>query len=307
MTLSASTGGSFDLYVTVPTTGYVGQTLVIKCWVKLGTATNWNLSINNSQTWNTAGGKTFTSADGLKISAFTQISLTFACPSLANFNVHVGSHANTIYGQATQIAGTCFVYGWQIFVKGQKSILESNLTVNGTVTANDGFQTSGNLTLSNSFAGQAYFGQYVSSSSYRTFTRDLSGGFEGFYTGALGTTFVGGITTNGSSTSYNTTSDYRLKDNVQSMTEAISRLQQVRVCRFNFLSTPDKIVDGFIAHEVQAVVPEAVHGEKDAVDEDGNPVYQGIDQGKMVPLLWGALQEAILRIEALESRRREDT
>ena len=76
----------------------------------------------------------------------------------------------------------------------------------------------------------------------------------------------------------------------------------MRVCRFNFLSNPDKIVDGFIAHEVQAVVPEAVHGEKDAVDEDGNPLYQGIDQGKMVPLLWGALQEAILRIEALEAK-----
>ena len=86
------------------------------------------------------------------------------------------------------------------------------------------------------------------------------------------------------------------------MTEAILRLQQLRVCRFNFLSNPDKVVDGFIAHEVQAVVPEAVHGEKDAVDEDGNPLYQGIDQGKMVPLLRGALREAILRIEALEAK-----
>ena len=53
---------------------------------------------------------------------------------------------------------------------------------------------------------------------------------------------------------------------------------------------------------MQAVVPEAVHGEKDAVDEEGNPVYQGIDQGKLVPLLWGALQEAILRIETLEAK-----
>jgi hypothetical protein len=60
-------------------------------------------------------------------------------------------------------------------------------------------------------------------------------------------------------------------------------------------------MDGFLAHEAQAVVPEAVTGEKDAVDDDGNPVYQGIDQSKLVPLLTAALQEAIGRIETLEA------
>jgi hypothetical protein len=52
---------------------------------------------------------------------------------------------------------------------------------------------------------------------------------------------------------------------------------------------------------VQTVVPEAITGEKDAVDDDGNPVYQGIDQSKLVPLLTAALQEAIGRIETLET------
>jgi hypothetical protein len=61
-------------------------------------------------------------------------------------------------------------------------------------------------------------------------------------------------------------------------------------------------VDGFIAHEAQDVVPEAVTGEKDAVDADGNPEYQGIDQSKLVPLLTAALQEALKRIEALEAQ-----
>jgi hypothetical protein len=61
----------------------------------------------------------------------------------------------------------------------------------------------------------------------------------------------------------------------------------------------DKTVDGFIAHEAQAVVPEAITGEKDEVDADGNPVYQGIDQSKLVPLLTAALQEAIAKIEVL--------
>jgi len=62
------------------------------------------------------------------------------------------------------------------------------------------------------------------------------------------------------------------------------------------------VVDGFIAHEAAEVVPESVTGEKDAVDEDNNPLYQGIDQSKVVPLLTAALQEAISKIEQLETR-----
>ncbi|MBM4179755.1 MAG: hypothetical protein FJ211_10575, partial [Ignavibacteria bacterium] len=72
--------------------------------------------------------------------------------------------------------------------------------------------------------------------------------------------------------------------------------------RFNFIADPDKTVDGFIAHEVQDIVPEAIHGEKDAVDDEGNPIYQGIDKSKLVPLLTAALQEAVAKIETLEAR-----
>jgi hypothetical protein len=114
--------------------------------------------------------------------------------------------------------------------------------------------------------------------------------------------FRGSITTNASSTAYNTSSDYRLKENIVLLTGAIDRLQQIPVHRFNFIADPDKTVDGFIAHEAQAVVPECVTGEKDAVDEDGNPVYQGIDQSKLVPLLTAALQEAIAEIASLKNR-----
>ena len=113
---------------------------------------------------------------------------------------------------------------------------------------------------------------------------------------------VGSIQTDGSATSYNTSSDYRLKENVVEVTDGITRLQQLKPSRFNFIVDPDKTVDGFIAHEAQAVVPECVTGEKDAVDADGNPVYQGIDQSKLVPLLTAALQEAIAKIESLEAR-----
>ena len=113
---------------------------------------------------------------------------------------------------------------------------------------------------------------------------------------------VGSISTSASATAYTTSSDYRLKENVVPLTNAIDRLQQIPVHRFNFIADPDTVVDGFIAHEAQEVVPECVIGTKDEVDDDGNPVYQGIDQSKLVPLLTAALQEAIAEIASLKDR-----
>jgi hypothetical protein len=112
----------------------------------------------------------------------------------------------------------------------------------------------------------------------------------------------GTISVTTTATSYNTSSDYRLKENVTPVTDGITRLQQLKPSRFNFIAAPGCTVDGFIAHEVQSVVPEAITGEKDAVDADGKPQYQGIDQSKLVPLLTAALQEAVAKIESLESR-----
>ncbi len=113
---------------------------------------------------------------------------------------------------------------------------------------------------------------------------------------------VGTITCTTSNTAYNTSSDYRLKENVVDMTGAIDRVKQLSPKRFNFIIDADKTVDGFIAHEAQAIIPEAITGEKDAVDDNGDAIMQGIDQSKIVPLLTGALKEAIAKIEALETR-----
>ena len=113
---------------------------------------------------------------------------------------------------------------------------------------------------------------------------------------------VGSITNTSTSTAYNTSSDYRLKENVVPLTGAIDRINQLKPSQFNFIADPDRIVDGFLAHEAQEVVPECVTGEKDAVDDEGNPIYQGIDQSKMVPLAIAAIQEAIAKIETLEAK-----
>jgi len=113
---------------------------------------------------------------------------------------------------------------------------------------------------------------------------------------------VGYITYSNTATAYITSSDYRLKENITEITDGISRVKQLNPSRFNFIADPDKIVDGFIAHEVQDIVPEAVSGEKDAVNEDGSINPQGIDQSKLVPLLTAALQEAIALIESQQSQ-----
>jgi len=142
----------------------------------------------------------------------------------------------------------------------------------------------------------------------------------------------GSILGNSSSVSYNTSSDYRLKENVDYTWDATTRLKQLKPARFNFIvDDTNTLVDGFIAHEVSSVVPEAITGEKDAMkdeeyevtpaveevrDEEGNitteaveavmgtrsvPDYQGIDQSKLVPLLVKTIQELEARITALES------
>jgi len=119
-------------------------------------------------------------------------------------------------------------------------------------------------------------------------------------------TQVGSIAINSSSTSFNTSSDYRLKENAVAISDGITRLKTLKPYRFNFIAdndadgNPTETVDGFFAHEVTAV-PEAISGEKDAVDSDNNPIHQGIDQSKLVPLLTSALQEAITKIETLEA------
>lgn len=191
----------------------------------------------------------------------------------------------------------------------------------GTSTGNVGIGTtspSSPLHIQKTLSGgqvMAYFDGTVGPSTYgalnvRVDNIDYGTGMRfyrsGIYdSGAIGfingTSTVGSININTSSTSYNTTSDYRLKENLTEITDGIDRIKQLKPKRFNFIGDTT-VVDGFIAHEAKQVVPEAVTGEKDEVLPNGDPVYQGIDQAKIVPLLTAALQEAITKIEVLENR-----
>ena len=135
---------------------------------------------------------------------------------------------------------------------------------------------------------------------------------------------VGDIRTNGSGASFNSASDYRLKENQVTLSNALTRLNNLKPYRFNFKADSDTTLDGFFAHEVQEVVPEAVSGTKDQMKPiqyqpgddipEGKQVYdvkeystteidpQKLDASKLVPLLVAALQEADDKIVALTTR-----
>ena len=222
------------------------------------------------------------------------------------------SYASTTYSTIEMLPGTIYLgarsgtfYNGPVTIQnGQVTAFQFTGTLSGAVYSSYAEFTGGNLPASWQGSGKAY----ISEGSIRA----TNGGVvlalsRASTTGAIAafqysTTTIGSISVTTSSTAYNTTSDYRLKENVVPMTSALARLNSLKPSRFNFIADPDKTVDGFIAHEVQAVVPEAIHGEKDAVDEDGNPEYQGIDQSKLVPLLVGALQELSAKVEVLESK-----
>ena len=153
------------------------------------------------------------------------------------------------------------------------------------------------------------FGVYCNSESHGTIAT-IKGGISGTPQSTL--TFIsfqrndggtrGSITANTNvGVAYNTTSDYRLKENIVAISDGITRLKTLKPSRFNWKEDTSITVDGFLAHEVTAV-PEAITGTKDEVDENDKPVYQSIDQSKLVPLLTAALQEAVAKIEVLETK-----
>jgi hypothetical protein len=158
--------------------------------------------------------------------------------------------------------------------------------------------SSGSTTLANSdtaFVPDAGYGQYLvlgntygSGKTYVTFKYNATG--------------IGTIAANStSSVAYNTTSDYRLKENIFPMTGALAKITALKPCTYTW-KLDGSSSQGFIAHELAEIVPECVTGAKDAVDAEGNPKYQGIDTSFLVATLTAAIQEQQALIETLTQR-----
>jgi hypothetical protein len=160
-------------------------------------------------------------------------------------------------------------------------------------------------------SGNLLLGQ-TGQSSTEKFGLTFAAGNAGIYTKVASTatqyhlTFnngsvVGAISTNGSLTTYSVSSDYRLKENIVPLTGALNKISQLKPSIYNYKTDPTTPIEGFIAHELQEVVPHAVVGEKDAVDADGKPVYQGVDASFLIPHLVAAIQEQQALITQLQA------
>jgi hypothetical protein len=152
--------------------------------------------------------------------------------------------------------------------------------------------------------GTAYFGAGLSlgspASSGCASIFAAGGSGNHFRFGNVTNGIVGGISTTTSATTYSTSSDYRLKNTIAPMTGALEKVALLKPCTYKW-NTDGSDGEGFIAHELQSVVPQCVTGEKDAVDTDGKPVYQGIDTSFLVATLTAAIQEQQALITQLQA------
>jgi hypothetical protein len=162
------------------------------------------------------------------------------------------------------------------------NLLVGTTTYRGRVTSEDAGSNSSNSPMGVNVTSASGSGACYVLTSYR-----------------LGT-LVGSITNTSTATAYNTSSDYRLKENIAPMTGALATVAKLKPCTYSWKSTGEA-GQGFIAHELQEVVPDCVTGEKDAVDADGNPKYQGIDTSFLVATLTAAIQELNAKFEAYKA------
>ena len=205
-----------------------------------------------------------------------------------------------ITGSSTSVAGqTSAATANSVAVRGSNgSINASAISCGGLTYASSGAGFFGNTTTNGD--GVVRTGAYDNSATAIT-TNQVTGNYHmAFYFNGSNIGSVYGTTSN---CSFNTTSDYRLKENVIPLADSLNIIEKIKPRSFNFIAEPDKTYDGFIAHELAKVVPYAVTGEKDAVDEQGGIKPQQVDYSKLVAVLVGAVQELSARVKELENNK----
>ena len=211
------------------------------------------------------------------------------------FSCEAGTTGNTY--RTRGIAGTT------ISTDNNGAMLFSRITNanadNQSATESMRIDSSGNLLVGKTTTSNSTIGMLIGTVGDSYWTRASGGNYLNFYNS--GGTQIGYIQNNGNSTTtYSTSSDYRLKENIQPMQNALATVAQLNPVTYTWKADGSD-GQGFIAHELQAVVPDCVTGEKDAVDADGNPVYQGIDTSFLVATLTAAIQELKAELDATKA------
>jgi hypothetical protein len=216
---------------------------------------------------------------------------------------------NSVYSQYTNTSGNAYIginnstggdfgnaaYALQVFHGGAYPIVFSTANTERMRIDSSGRALFGTTTTS--IAGS---GAFITPADGRITQSTGAGGIFAFYLNASGTE-IGRISNNSnSSTTYSTSSDYRLKENIAPMTGALGLVQQLKPVTYNW-KVDGSNGQGFIAHELAEVCPDCVVGDKDAVDADGKPQYQGIDTSFLVATLTAAIQELKTELDSVKA------
>ncbi len=210
--------------------------------------------------------------------------LTFAAITGANTNYFASAAINCIYGARTngQYATGQLVFSTSSATNSaptEKARIDSSGNLLAGTTSATPYQTGNNLVFTPSSAGAYHIVNH---------TNSVTGAV--FYGCGYNGSSIGSITQVGTtSVAYNSTSDYRLKTNAKPIENALITVNALNPVSFTWID--GRLDDGFLAHELQAVLPNCVTGEKDAINEDGTPKYQQMDSSGVIPFLTAAIQE----------------
>jgi hypothetical protein len=296
-----------------------GVEYTVGVWVKLGTATNFCIVINNTAAWNTIGGKSFDSSDGLSTSKWTHISYTFTATATGQINLHIGGHSESI---TQQTAGTVFLWNWEMTTASSTWVgkVDDEIRLPGSsIWSSRGSVGMGTTLTTNTAWGNDSNTRQLSiySSGYAVINLEgAQGGTARKFSMGVGNnifymcydntaarhnliinsdglaTFGGAITAVGDITAF---SDFRLKENVLTITNPLSKVMSLRGVSYNRTDLEDKTKKiGFIAQEVKETVPEVV-----SYNEEQD--RYGVSYGNVTALLVEAIKEQQTQIEELKT------
>jgi len=205
--------------------------------------------------------------------------------------VYVNSDYSTSYQQ------TAGVHKWWIAPSG---------TAGATITETQAMtlDNSGNLLVATtSVINNGLISAAFNPSSKQGMTLQNSAGTNAVYIGFnnASNSQIGYISGNGSVVAYNITSDRRLKENITPLTDGLKNILALKPSKYNYISDTSNILDGFIADELQQIVPNAVTGQPNAIDKDGKPIYQGVDSSFLIPHIVSAIQELNATISTMQA------